>query len=121
MSKFGRLLAEHAGGSPAALRVPSESELRTLTTGDLRLLLAEAFEAASVAAEAARGQSKTRAKVHVAEAQAILRRAARDAIAELAEATKVAKVPPGAWWDDFYEAPDDEFRGPMRPIGATRP
>lgn len=113
MSRFGRLLAAmDQGGKPPSVHVPSAYEMKHISTATLRLMLAEAFATANVVAEGRQGHARTMADLHIRNAQAILRKASRDALAELEQAVLPVRMEKGADWSRDYAAPRG---GPPRP------
>lgn len=116
MSRFGILLAAHdeRPGMPAQIHVPTEREMRAISTADLRLMLAQAFAVANAVADRRRGHGRTMSEIHIQAAQNILRKASRDAMLSLQEA--LVEPRPGGDWSDFHNAPDEELRGPLRPV-----
>ena len=118
MSRFGMLLAAHdeRPGMPATIHVPTTAEMRSISTADLRLLLAQAFAVANAVVDRRRGHGRTMSEIHIQAAQSILRKASRDAMLSLQEALVEPRPGNGGDWSDFHNAPDEELTGPLRPV-----
>lgn len=89
MSRFAEGWASHQRpGKPACIHVPTERDLKVLSTADLRLILAQAFDVANAVADSRRGHGRTMSELHIQTAQNVLRTAARDALKALQESLR---------------------------------
>lgn len=114
MSRFVELLAAHdqRPGIPPTIHVPTLAEMRSIPTADLRLLLAKAFAVANAVADRRRGHGRTMSEMHIEAAQAVLRKASRDALLALQESLFEHGPGTGGDWSRDYAAPRG---GPPRP------